>query len=104
MSHLPILMVVIYLVAAFLLPLLSRIRGFRPGWFAVAANAAGLALAVATVFNLAKNGAFSYFLGGRPAPVGIEFAIDWVAVLLHLTINLIGLMVVIYCLHDLSRE
>lgn len=104
MSHLPIVLVVVYLVAAFLLPLLSRIKGFRPAWFAMAANVAGLALAVATVFNLAKSGTYSYFLGGHAAPVGIEFSIDWVTVLLHLTINIISLMIVIYCVRDLSRE
>lgn len=104
MSHLPILTVIVYLVAAFLLPLLGRLRGFRPGWFAVAVNLAGLALSVATLVNVAKTGPFSYFPGDWPAPVGIELTIDWVTVLLQLTFNFIGLLIVFYCIQDLASE
>ena len=104
MSHLPILVVALYLATAFLLPLLSRIKKFHSGYFSLVMAATGLVMSLLTMFHVAREGTFSYFPGDWPPPVGIELSIDWVTVLMHLTINFIGLLVLFYCLEDLSSE
>lgn len=104
MSHLPILLILMYFVAAFLIPLLNRIKKFPANTFALSITGIGLILAILSLFNVAQNGGYSYFPGGWTSTTGIEIVIDWVTVFLHLTINLISLLILVYCREDLVRE
>ncbi|NLO88480.1 MAG: monovalent cation/H+ antiporter subunit D family protein [Firmicutes bacterium] len=104
MNHLPVLLVALYLAAALGLPLLGRNKKFPAGLFAVGVAGCGLILAAASAWHVAGTGTYSYFPGGHQAPLGIEITIDWVTVFLHLTINLLAVLVLIYSTADLSRE
>src|SRR5690554_2203105 len=104
MSHLPVLLVIVYLGSAFLTPLLSRLKRFSANWFAVGVAALGLLVSGTSALYLAEVGPFSYFPGGHPLPWGIEISVDWVAVYMQLTINFIAFMVLIYSKADLIRE
>lgn len=104
MNHFPVLLVVLYLGSAFLLPLLGRIKKFPLDWFAVGVAALGLTLSGLTAWNLVVNGPFSYFPGLHSVISGIEITVDWLTVYMHLTINLIAMIIFLYCRADLARE
>lgn len=104
MRHFPVLIVAVYLASAFLLPLLGRKKSFPAGWFAVGVACVGLILAGLSAWNLAATGPFSYFPGGHNAPFGIEIAVDWVTAFMHITVNLLGLIILVYSLVDLGQE
>lgn len=95
MNHLPILIILLYLGSALLIPLLAG--RFSSRWLAVAAAALALILSGLSAWHVAEGGTYSYFFGSHSAPFGVEFAVDWVTVLLHLTINFIGLAILVYC-------
>ena len=104
MSHLPILLIIMYFVAAFTLPLLNQKKGFPGNSFAIAVTSLGLIIAAVSLYNVATSGGYSYFPGNWTSTTGIEIVIDWVTIFLHLTINLIGLLILFYCRKDLARE
>lgn len=103
MSHLPIVILAVYLAAALGLPLLSRLKRFSPGWGALAVTSLALLVAIASALYVGANGPYSYFPGWR-AGQGIEIAVDWITVLMQLTINLVGLLILVYSLGDLASE
>lgn len=104
MSHIPVLIVVLYLGSAFMLPLLSRMKKFPAGWFAVGISAFALLLSGVSAWNVSNVGPFSYFPGNYASAIGIEIAVDWITIYMHLTINLVGLIILVFSLADLVRH
>lgn len=103
MSHLPVLILVVYFAAALLLPLLAKLKKSSPGWGALAVTFLALLLSIASALYVGQNGPYSYFPGGHGGP-GIEITVDWVTVLMHLTINLVGMLILVYSQGDLKSE
>lgn len=103
MSHLPVVILVVYLAAALGLIPLSKLKRFSPGWGALAVTSLALLLAIVSALFVGANGPYSLFPGGH-AGQGIEIAVDWVAVLMHLTINLVGLLILVFSQGDLESE
>lgn len=104
MRHFPILTVVLFLGSSFLLPLLGGKRKKFAGWFALAVAFLALALAAGSACHIFEQGPYSYYPGGHGAPLGIELAADWITVFMQLTINLVGLIILIYGRASLAEE
>lgn len=104
MRHFPVIIVVMYLGFAFLLPLLGRKKTSFAGWCAVGVAAVGFVLATITAWTVARLGPYSYFPGGHGVSIGIEIAVDWIAVFMLITVNLLGFIILVYSLADLKRE
>jgi len=84
---------------------MGRLKKFPVGWFAVGIASVALAISAASAWNVAAVGPFSYYPGGHTsATIGIEISVDWITVLMHLTISLIGVIILVYSHTDLSRE
>lgn len=104
MIHLPVLIIVFYLVLAFLTPLLGRIKRLNTGWLAIGGTLAGLIMAAVLAWYVAQNGPYSYFPGQWQAPIGIEVRVDALTVLMTLLNNGVGLMVMLFALRGVTKE
>lgn len=104
MIHLPVLMIVFYLVLAFLTPLLGRLKRLNTGWLAIGGTIVGLIMAAVSAWYVAQNGPYSYFPGQWQAPIGIEVRIDALTVLMTLLNNGVGLMIILFALRGLMKE
>lgn len=102
--HLPVLLLIMLLAAAFLVPLLGIKREKLAYALTTTALFALLGGAFALFFHVHYVGPFSYHLGGWPPPWGIEFIIDYLAVYVLLTLGLISFLVMIYGGRDLPHE
>jgi multicomponent Na+:H+ antiporter subunit D len=95
-EHLPVLIVVVPLVGAFLVPL-AALRSGR-----LAAGMAGVALATSAVFAAAAlarvldEGTVRYALGDWPAPWGIEYVVDPLGGGMALLVAGFGLLLGVY--------
>jgi multicomponent Na+:H+ antiporter subunit D len=93
-----------YFTAAFLTPLLARLKRFSSSTFGIGVSGLGLIIAAVSLYNVATFGPYSYFPGNWTSITGIEIAVDWITIFMHLTINVIGLLIMLYCRQDLIRE
>ncbi|MCS7206753.1 MAG: monovalent cation/H+ antiporter subunit D family protein [Dehalococcoidia bacterium] len=104
MSHLPLLVPVVYLVFS----LLSVLGGLwrRSLGYALALVGAGVCVPLALwgLFQALSQGRIRYALGGWPPPFGIEYVLDPLAGLLCALIATIGLVVLVYARWSVARE
>lgn len=104
MIHLPILMIVLCLLSAFLIPLLGKVVPKLVG------PMVRIVLAINTVFTTAmlwyvnNNGAFQYYLGNWESPWGIALSVDYLAIFMLFVINLISFLILVYADQDLKHE
>lgn len=102
--HLPVILLLILLMTAFIVPLLGHRR--EPLAFSLTA-ASILALLIGAfflLFSVRSNGPFSYYLGNWPPPWGIELIVDYLAVYVLLTLGAIAFLVMVYGARDLKHE
>lgn len=104
MNHLPVVIVIMYLASAFLLPLLGRIKRLTVDWVATAIAGLALILSGLTAWYLSISGPFTYVPGLHSVISGVEISVDWLSVYMQITINLIALIIFLYCRGDLARE
>lgn len=91
LSHLPILIVVVPLVAA---PLVVLIRHGGVGWaVALAVSAACAAMSLAVLAEVPGTGALSYAIGSWAPPWGIEYRIDAGNALVALLVSAVATIV-----------
>lgn len=102
--HLPVLLIVILFGASFAIPLLDRYQKKFVLSLAVTSLAAIFVASFYLIFVVSGKGPFYYHLGGWPPPWGIELYVDSLAVYMLLVLSLIGFLVIIYAVKDLSRE
>ena len=104
MIHLPILMIVLCLLTAFLIPLIGKVKPILVG------PMVRIVLAVNTVFTIfilryvSENGPFQYYLGNWESPWGIALSVDYLAIFMLFVINLISLLILVYADKDLKHE
>lgn len=89
-SHLPILVPLVYLVAAFTAFLLGLWRPRASVHITWLATAAALAAAAAGWNRVLQFGATNYAISGWPAPLGIEYRLDGFSGLLALIVAVFG--------------
>lgn len=101
-DQLPALQVVVPLLAA---PLCVLLRRPNAAW-AVALVASWLvfAIALALLLRVADSGTISYFMGGWPAPWGIEYRIDAANAFVLIIVAAIGALVITYARDSVARE
>lgn len=89
-------------VLLILTPLLGALLAFlflsAARWFGIVAVLINLVVLVALAWVLTRNGVYQYSIGGWSAPLGIEFYVDGLSLLLLATTALVSLGVSIYSL------
>ncbi len=96
MNHLIIFPVVIYLGAAFLLPLLSGKDDFLAGIAASAFAFLSLVVSVLLSISVFAGGRIIYFVGGWTKPLGIALMADPLSCLFLVLTNAVAFIIVIY--------
>jgi len=103
-NHLPVLLPVIYLIAAFTIPLGYALKKTLPYWISVTATFLVCALSVYGFMHVSDHGTIRYGLGGWDARVGIGYVYDMLAAFFSMVINLIAFWVVLHSKHPVDRE
>jgi len=96
------LFVALPLTASVLIQLVARRRAVVAGWMACITMLLMLSMSVATIGGTSA-GAVIYNMGGWETPIGIDLRLDRLTVLMVLTINTIGLAVMLYSV-DYMRQ
>lgn len=104
MIHLPILMIVICLMSAFLIPLLGKKLPNVVGPLVRLVLALNSIATFALLWYVNQNGKFQYYLGSWESPWGIALRIDYLGLFMLMVINLISLIILVYAEKDLSHE
>ena len=101
-DHLAALQVVVPLLAA---PVVSLIHSRRIAHIAtIGACATSFGIALLLAQQVAASGPFSYALGGWQAPIGIEYRVDSLTVLVLLIVSGIAALVMVYARESLEVE
>ena len=103
-SPLPVLVVAVPLLAAFVLPVLGWWK--RSAVFPVALGALAFVFgaSIVTAREVLEHESLQYFFGGWAPPWGIEYRIDHLASLMLLVVSLLTLLVGIYSKSSVLRE
>ncbi len=72
----PVVLLITPLIGAALTPIIARKRTELAGYWALLVFTIVSAAAAATTYIVAKDGPFSYYMGGWPPPFGIEMRFD----------------------------
>lgn len=104
-ENLAVLIIVALLSAAYIMPLLTKIRRFRVAeFFAVLMLGLALTGGVYLAREILHNGAFTYAVGGWSAPWGIELSLDAISGFFLITIGLVATPILLYASVDLVQE
>ncbi|MFH1141835.1 MAG: monovalent cation/H+ antiporter subunit D family protein [Chloroflexota bacterium] len=104
MNELPLLLPVFFVlwcIISVLASLWRRELGYK---VAVAGAAVGVPLALWGLFLVLSQGTVRYYMGGWPAPFGIEYVLDALAAYMVSLITIIGLLVLVYARRSLDHE
>lgn len=102
-DNLPILVILVYCMAALLMPILGPWRPRIPAGLAFLTNAIALGLSVLTLLTVLREGTLTYAVGNWPPPIGIELVADPLSAFFLVTVNLVS-MVILYHAAFGSRE
>jgi len=104
MAQIPMLIVVIPLLFAFLTPLVGLWRkGLCYYWSVLALSLCALA-SIDTLFAVIHGGTIHYHLGGWAPPFGIEYVVDHLSAMMLVIVSAISLTVVIYSKRSVEKE
>jgi len=102
LEHLPALQVVIPLMAA---PVAALMRWRNSAWaMALVTTWVSLAIALLLLLRVLEEGTISYFMGGWPAPWGIEYRIDILSAYVLVVVAGMGAIVTPFALKSVARE
>ncbi len=100
----PILVPVIYLLAAGIVPLLGSIRPLYAFYTALVGSAAAFCVAMIGLITVTNSGTISYHLAGWMPPLGIELVLDPLSAFITVIISGSTLMVMMYSMNSLAQE
>jgi len=105
----PILLIVLPLLAALLIPIVSRLgKRFHAewacGWFAVSAMLATFLLVLAVWARVSGGDIMVHKFGGWPPPLGINLAVDGLSSLMALMITGVGSLIAIYSISNIKHH
>ncbi len=103
-SAMPVLIVVIPLLTAFVLPLVELWRRSLVFPLALAALVASFGSSILVAREILTNGPVEYYMGGWEPPWGIAFRIDHLSALILLLLGSITLLVGIYSKRSILKE
>lgn len=104
MIHLPILMIVLCLLSAFLIPLIGKVKPTIVGPMVRIVLAVNSTLTLLLYLYVREHGDFQYYLGSWYSPWGIALSVDYLAIFMLFVINLISFLILIYADKDLKHE
>ncbi|MCP4599397.1 MAG: monovalent cation/H+ antiporter subunit D family protein [Proteobacteria bacterium] len=103
-SPLPILLVAIPLLFAFIIPVVGLWKKQLCFSLVVLAIGIALALSLKVSFEVILNGPISYYLGGWEPPWGIEYRIDYLGAFMTVLLTTISFIVAIYSKQSVKKE
>ncbi len=103
-QHFPPLIIVFFLIAAFIIPLLYRWRSSLAAPALLLSFCFSIAMTVSLLFRLNRSGSFVYHLGGWAPPWGIELQVDFLRIYMLLVILGLGLWIFVFALRALENE
>ncbi len=107
-GHLPILPVLVFFLAALLMPLVQRLGPRWPWLVAVVASLAACALGIGGLVAVQEVEAIRYAVGGWKPPVGIELVLDPLSAFVTTVLGLVAAVVLLHSRgpvsHDLPRR
>ncbi len=103
MTHLPVVMVGIALLGAYLVPVASARKGWAP-WLALGITSLCFAGSLVLARSVGVAGPARYNLGGWPPPWGIEVWVDGPGAFMLVTIGLVMLASLVYASQGLRYE
>ena len=103
-SALPVLIIAIPLITAFILPVLGWWKKEAVFPLTLAALAFSFGASTAAAREVVTKGPIQYFMGGWAPPWGIEYHIDHLAALMLLLLSFITLLVGIYSKKSILKE
>lgn len=103
-EHLPILVVLVFFVAALFMPLV-KIFGRQAPWVtAIIACTTALALSIRGVYQSLTAGTLRYAMGGWEPPIGIELVLDPLSAFVTVVLSGISLVVLVHSREPVQRE
>lgn len=102
--HLPVLIPVTLLLAAFIIPLAGLWRRGSAYLLAVAGSGIAFAFSAWGLLTVLRQGELRYHLGSWPPPLGIEYVLDPLAGFLTTLVTGIGFIVLVYSRDSLLFE
>lgn len=103
MIHLPVIILMVYLVTGVILPVLPKIKGLLVGIVSTA-MLLNVGLSVVSLMHVLNFGSYRYVFGGFTATIGIEFLIDPLMALMALIITGLAALIVIFSFADIAHE
>ncbi len=103
-EHLPILVVMVPLIAAYLMPALGLWRKGLCHPLATASTFISFCISLVLTKYVMTYGTISYHLGGWEPPWGIELVVDYFSAFMCVTITFISLLAVIYSKNYVDKE
>lgn len=103
-AQIPMLIVVIPLISAFLCPLIGLWRKGSCYFWAVFSLSLCALASIDTLLAVIKSGTIHYCLGGWAPPFGIECVVDHLSAMMLVIVSVISLTVVIYSRRSIEQE
>lgn len=103
-QNIPILVPVIYLIAAAAVPLLGYKRTLFAFYTALFGSAAAFCVGIIGLISVITNGPISYHISGWMPPIGIELVLDPLSAFIIVVISGSTLMVMMYSMNSLAQE
>lgn len=103
-QHAPVLIPVLYMLAALVIPLAGYLRTGLSHAVAVLTTGLVFAISLAGLLEVVQGGKISYFLGGWMPPLGIELVLDPLSALISVVISGSALFVMVYARDSVSDE
>ncbi len=102
--HIPIIIILTGLLVSYLVPAISIKNTKIAGYVSLLTIAGMFIFGLVLRWQLAARGAFTYEIGGWPAPWGIELNIDPLGVYMTLILTGVGFIILLYATKDLEHE
>lgn len=103
-AHFPILTIIVFFIAALLMPLAGVIHRRLPWLVAVVSSILFTGLALYSVEHVFSYGTVHYAVGGWQAPIGIELTADSLSSFLMVVLGLIAVVVLVHSREPVERE
>jgi len=104
LEHLPVLPVLVFFLAALLVPLVAPLGSNLPWLIAVVASVAASALGVLALFAVQGVEAVRYAVGGWKPPIGIELVLDPLSAFVITVLGLVSAVVLVHSRDPVARE
>lgn len=103
-QHLPILVLLTFLLGALLMPLAGFVHRRLPWLLAVLTSALASAFALSTLFRVVEHGTMRYSVGGWTPPIGIELVADPLSAFINVVLGLVAFFVLLHSREPVEKD